>query len=137
MRSVWMAGGLVALSVGALACANGTDSEREARPAGAEAATPGGGLEAPASEDVVYVDVRTPEEFAAGHVEGALHIPYDQMEARWRELEPHAEGTLVVYCRTGRRSGIALDVLRSKGFQNAVNGGGLGDLAARGVPTTR
>lgn len=85
----------------------------------------------------VYVDVRSPAEFASGHVEGAINIPHTEMARRWGELEAHRDEPMVVYCRTGRRSGIALDVLREHGFDEAVNGGGLTDLARRGVPTTR
>lgn len=97
----------------------------------------GGSVTADAVEEVVYVDVRTPAEHAGGHVEGAIHIPHDEMERRWRELEPYRDRTLVVYCRTGRRSGLAIDVLRAKGFEHLVNGGGLRDLEARGVTIER
>lgn len=86
--------------------------------------------------NALYVDVRTPEEFASGHVVGAINIPHDQMEARWEELAEHQDRPVVVYCRTGRRSGIALDVLQQKGFTQVENGGGLDELVAEGMPTT-
>lgn len=92
---------------------------------------------AEAEQAPVYVDVRTAEEFATGHVAGAIHIPHDQMQARWRELEAYRDRPMVVYCRTGRRSGIALEVLRGEGFAKAENGGGFDALAASGVPTAR
>lgn len=95
------------------------------------------GQQAASSEPVVYVDVRTPEEYASGHVAGSILIPHDQMEARWEELAQHKDKPIVLYCRTGRRSGLALDVLKEKGFTNVKNGGGFNDLAARGVPTAR
>jgi phage shock protein E len=87
-------------------------------------------------DSVVYVDVRTDSEFNAGHVEGALHIPYDQMEQRFSELEPYAGQEIVVYCRSGHRAGIAKGVLDQHGFSDVVNGGGLTDLQAEGIPTT-
>lgn len=90
-----------------------------------------------ADPKTVYVDVRTPGEYAEGHVAGAILIPHDQIEARWQELAEHKDTPIVLYCRTGRRSGLALDVLKEKGFMHVTNGGGLSDLAARGVPTTR
>jgi rhodanese-related sulfurtransferase len=65
---------------------------------------------------LVVLDVRTPSEFAAGHVPGALNIPHDQVEARIGELESARNQEIVVYCRSGRRSAIALDILRSRGF---------------------
>ncbi|MGB8326499.1 MAG: rhodanese-like domain-containing protein [Steroidobacteraceae bacterium] len=65
---------------------------------------------------LVVLDVRTPSEFAAGHVPGALNIPHDQIEARIGELESARNREIVVYCRSGRRSAIALDILHSRGF---------------------
>lgn len=88
-------------------------------------------------EEPLYVDVRTPEEFAAGHVVGAINIPHDQMPGRWPEVAAVGDRPVVVYCRTGRRSGLALDVLRRNGFTAAVNGGGLEDMAAQGLPISR
>ena len=102
-------------------------------PDGGESAGDG----ATATEEAVYVDVRTPQEFASGHVAGAINIPHTEMPRRWTELEEYRDQPMVVYCRTGRRSGIALDVLREHGFDQARNGGGLQDLVRRGVPTTR
>lgn len=64
---------------------------------------------------IQVVDVRTPAEFAAGHVPGALNIPFEEMERRHAELGP-ASTPVLLYCRSGRRSGIAAQVLRSKGF---------------------
>lgn len=62
----------------------------------------------------LVLDVRTQEEYAAGHVPGAVLIPHDQIETRITELgEPRA---LVVYCKSGRRSGLAETVLKKHGF---------------------
>lgn len=61
------------------------------------------------------VDVRTPAEFAAGHIPGAINIPVQQLETRMRELEPK-DGTVVLYCRSGRRSGDAAQLLKRAGF---------------------
>ena len=64
------------------------------------------------------IDVRTPEEFAAGHIPGAVNIPYDELPARLHELDGLQAEELVVYCRTGRRAKIAEEALREAGFQN-------------------
>jgi phage shock protein E len=88
-----------------------------------------------AAADTVWLDVRTPQEYAEGHVAGAILIPYDQMAVRWQELEAYRDRPMVVYCRSGRRSGIALDVLRRHGFDRAENGGAFSRLARSGVPT--
>jgi phage shock protein E len=61
------------------------------------------------------LDVRTPGEFAEGHVPGAVNIPYDQVAARSAELGSKQK-PLVLYCRTGRRSGLAAAELVKQGF---------------------
>jgi len=64
---------------------------------------------------VKVVDVRTPEEFASGHVPGAINIPYDQLPGRAAEIGPPSTPVLL-YCRSGRRSGIAVESLQKVGF---------------------
>jgi phage shock protein E len=61
------------------------------------------------------VDVRTADEFASGHVPGAVNIPYDQLPGRAAEIGPPST-PVVLYCRSGRRSGIAIDALQKAGF---------------------
>lgn len=66
------------------------------------------------------IDVRTPQEFAAGHVEGAINIPVDQVGARLTEIKNLAAGkdqTLVIYCRSGNRSAHAARALRAAGYE--------------------
>lgn len=67
------------------------------------------------------VDVRTPQEFAAGSVPGAINIPLDQVESRVSEFEGKKD--IVVFCRTGNRSGQAKRILESKGIKDITNGG--------------
>ncbi|MNJ63553.1 Thiosulfate sulfurtransferase PspE precursor [compost metagenome] len=64
------------------------------------------------------LDVREPEEWAEGHIEGAKHIPLGQVLERLREL--NADEELIVICRSGNRSGLACELLEEKGF-NVVN----------------
>jgi phage shock protein E len=61
------------------------------------------------------VDVRTPGEFAAGHIPGAVNLPVQQLAVRMSELEPKA-AAVVVYCRSGHRSGTAARMLKNAGF---------------------
>jgi rhodanese-related sulfurtransferase len=56
-------------------------------------------------EDVVFVDVRTRAEWNRGHVAGAKLVPHDQVGGRWKELREHRKKRILVYCRTGSRSG--------------------------------
>lgn len=65
---------------------------------------------------LVVLDVRTPEEYAAGHVVGARNIPHTQVAERLAELGDARERDVVVYCRSGRRSELALETLRAAGF---------------------
>ncbi len=61
------------------------------------------------------VDVRTADEFASGHVPGAINIPYDQFPGRAAEIGPPST-PVVLYCRSGRRSAIAAEALRKAGY---------------------
>ena len=72
------------------------------------------------AEGVQVVDVRTPEEFADGHVPGALNIPYDEVAARLREIGPPSTPVLL-YCYSGGRAATAAQTLQEKGFQRIYN----------------
>jgi phage shock protein E len=69
---------------------------------------------------VTVVDVRTPAEFAAGHVPGALNIPHDEMPGRAQEIGPPSTPVLL-YCHSGRRAEIAGRTLQGKGFSRIYN----------------
>ena len=70
----------------------------------------------------VIVDVRSPQEFASGHVAGSKNVPLQVLDARAHELKKHS-GNLVLCCASGNRSGMAVRALEKQGIQ-AVNGGG-------------
>ena len=89
----------------------------------AEAAGPGsiepkalGDRIAWADQALVVLDVRTPAEFAEGHVPGAINIPNGELAARVAELADAKGRDIVVYCRSGVRAAQALDVLDKAGF---------------------
>lgn len=73
------------------------------------------------NEGAFLVDVRTPAEFAEAHVPGSVNIPLDKIAS---EL-PRFRGrkNIVVFCRSGARSGQAKTMLEQSGFANVVNGG--------------
>ena len=80
----------------------------------------------------VVIDVRTPQEFATGHIEGAINIPYDTIRPGLPALAKIGKDeNILLYCRSGRRSGIAMQSLGQLGYRNLQNGGGLDALAAR------
>lgn len=67
--------------------------------------------------ELLVLDVRTAAEFDEGHIPGAINIPYDAIGERIVELGPADERDVVVYCRSGRRSALALATLREAGFR--------------------
>jgi len=77
------------------------------------------------SEDTVIIDVRTPAEFATGHLDGAVNIDVQSPDfaAQIMELDPN--GDYFVYCRSGNRSGQAIAQMSQMGFdgENLTNGG--------------
>lgn len=60
----------------------------------------------------IIVDVRTKKEYETEHVSGAINIPYDEIQNNWLDKNK----TIIVYCQSGKRSGIAYNKLKSLGF---------------------
>ena len=63
---------------------------------------------------LVVLDVRTPKEYADGHVPGAVNISHDQVASRLAEIPRDKD--VVLYCHSGRRAGMAADILKSNGY---------------------
>lgn len=70
------------------------------------------------------LDVRTPEEYAQGHVEGAVNIPVQVLPQRLAELGETSK-PIVVYCQMGGRAASAAEILRRAGFQKILNLGSI------------
>ena len=83
------------------------------------------------------IDVRSPEEFAAGHVKGAINIPFDQIEQNQNLLNTLKPSNLVVYCRSGRRAGIFEKTLTEKGFNLLHLSGDMNAWQAAKLPTVK
>lgn len=66
-------------------------------------------------DGATLVDVRTDDEFRAGHVEGARNIPVHEIEQRWSEIPKDRK--VVVYCRSGGRSASAAAALQRRGYE--------------------
>lgn len=75
----------------------------------------------------VLVDVRSPWEFESGHLNGAVNIPLEQLTDRAAELR-NLQVPLVLYCRSGARSGMATALLTQLGLTAVYNGGGIDQL---------
>lgn len=69
----------------------------------------------------LILDVRSPEEYAEGHVPDAINIPYDQLNARLAEIASYKEKDIVLYCRSGKRAGIAANILQAAGFSKLLH----------------
>ncbi len=70
-----------------------------------------------AGEKILVVDVRTPAEFAAGHVPGAVNLPHGSISGDEEVLREWKGRPVLLYCRSGRRAGMAADVLEKNGFK--------------------
>jgi len=82
----------------------------------------------------IIIDVRTPEEFAAGHLDGAINYDFEggALEAALADLDPNS--TYVLYCRTGRRSALAAKIMKNDGFVQVTD---LGAMEAAAAATGR
>jgi rhodanese-related sulfurtransferase len=83
----------------------------------------------------IVIDVRTPGEYAAGHIAGAQNIDVEAGDFAQRISTLDPKGAYLVYCRTGRRSAVAAEQMAAAGFTDIVDGGGLDALVAAGAPT--
>jgi rhodanese-related sulfurtransferase len=107
----------LALGVTALLVALAACSDSDARPA--EPVQPDQLSALLAGEDApLLLDVRTPDEFAQGHVPGATLIPVQELEARLGELAAYERRGVVTYCEKGPRAAKAAELLRAHGFSN-------------------
>jgi rhodanese-related sulfurtransferase len=84
---------------------------------------------------VIIVDVRTPEEFASGHIEGALNIDFNSGNFANEITRLNPSETYAVYCRSGSRSGQAASIMHKAGFHDVSNlNGGVIDWTNDGLP---
>ena len=78
-----------------------------------------------AKENFVLLDVRTQEEFNAGHIPTAILLPYDEINLKAATVLPDKEKEIVLYCRSGRRSAIAKKALVELGYKDVKDFGGI------------
>ncbi len=69
-------------------------------------------------DPVLILDVRSAEEYADGHVPDAINISHTELEKNLERIEEWKDREVVVYCRSGRRAGIAAEILGNNGFTN-------------------
>jgi len=81
----------------------------------------------------VWIDVRSAEEFNAGHLQDAINIPHEQILDRIQAVSPDKDAPINLYCRSGRRAEVALNALKKAGYTNVTNHGGYEDLVKKGM----
>ena len=131
----------ISLAISLASCASGG----EATPDGAESAaaaqdgascptggvytkiTPEKALEYMNGASPVVVDVRTAQEYAEGHVEGAINLPLESIGDEMPAELPDADALILVYCRSGRRSKLAAEKLIALGYLKVCDFGGITD----------
>ena len=78
-------------------------------------------------EEIVILDVREQDEYDKGHIPGAILLPYTRVEEQAEAMLPDKDKTILVYCRTGRRSKIAAQSLADLGYKDVREFGGILD----------
>lgn len=73
------------------------------------------------ASEAFWLDVRTPQEFAEGHVNSAINVPFDQIKDSISGVTSDTNSEIIVYCRSGRRADIAMTTLNHLGYKNVKN----------------
>ena len=76
-------------------------------------------------ENAVLIDVRSAEEFNSGHIAGAVNIPHTMIAEKISSVAKDKSTPLYIYCRSGRRVGIAMEILKNSGYSTMFNLGGM------------
>lgn len=122
-------------AAGTPAAAGGTDTVACVQADGCTTLSPAEFADLAATDGVVLLDVRTPQEFAEGHLEGAVNLDVSAPDFTTRLADLDPEATYAVYCRSGNRSQTALDLMTQAGFGAAADlAGGIGAWADAGMP---
>src|SRR6476620_3117524 len=84
--------------------------------------------------DEIILDVRTPDEFRAGHIPGSINISFDQLGKHVEKLREYHH--IYLHCQAGRRASVAAETLNGLGFKNisCVSGSGMADWIEAGFP---
>lgn len=92
----------------------------------------------PMPENACLIDVRSESEFRSGHLKGALLIPHTEIGEKIQNTVPDRETPLYLYCRSGRRVGISIEVLKELGYKALYDLGGLDEAQERtGLPIVK
>ena len=76
------------------------------------------------SEGALLIDVRKPEEFSMGHVDGAINVPRDEIAKTIEKVAKGRDQEIILYCDSGRRANAAKELLEEEGYNKVYNAGG-------------
>ena len=83
----------------------------------------------------LILDVRSPDEYAEGHIPGAINIPHNRLDSRLAEINPHKNKNIVLYCGSGGRVSIAAKTLQAAGFSKLLHlAGDMNGWRSNGLP---
>ena len=89
----------------------------------------GGKMKLP--DNAVLLDVRQTDEFNAGHIKGAVLVPHDTIAKKVGSVVPDKNNPVYIYCRSGRRSAIAVEAMKRLGYTDLTDPGGMDDAKKR------
>ena len=89
----------------------------------------GGNMKLP--DNAVLLDVRQADEFNAGHIDGAVLVPHDVIAEKVGAVVPDKNTPVYIYCRSGRRSAIAVEAMKKLGYTNLTDLGGMDEAKKR------
>jgi len=123
---------LLCLALLATACGGDTSEPGELRLVSVQE---GAAIQAEPPSDLVILDVRTPEEFAEGHLDGAVMIDFYDLDFADQLAELDPDVPYLLYCRSGNRSGQTLAIMEELGFSDVADvDGGINQWQAAGLP---
>ena len=79
-------------------------------------------------DEPIWIDVRSAEEFAGGHLDSALNIPHTEITGRIVDVTTDKQAEIHLYCGSGKRAGMAKEALEELGYTNVTNEGGYKDI---------
>ncbi|MBT4493438.1 MAG: rhodanese-like domain-containing protein [Gammaproteobacteria bacterium] len=105
---------------------------------GGSAITPGNLVNLVNREGAVIVDIRDNNDFGAGHIAGAVNMPFSSIESRFGELESFKENPIVLVCKMGQHAGSVGRKLKAQGFVDVRRlSGGMAEWTASNLPVVK
>ena len=83
------------------------------------------------SNEIIVIDVRSDAEVETGIIQDAIHIEWTKIDKEITKIDISKDHAIYLYCRSGNRSGKAVDILKNIGYVNVINAGGIKDAAKK------